>query len=153
MIRIMRAATLAALHTETEAARAEAARSVKDAAAAAEETVRARADLADLRATLARVEGELTHLRTQQHLDAEDRVALRMLLRTARKQMAARDQVYVLFRRGELHSIHASQESAEGAAEAEGASRDGWVAFASGASVPPAAEVAWRVQRLPFSTV
>ncbi|MEU0675454.1 hypothetical protein ABZ330_21685 [Streptomyces sp. NPDC006172] len=153
MIRIIRAATLAALHTETETVRAEAEQNLKAAAVAAEETARANADLAELRAELARAEGELASLRAQLFLDAEDRVALRMLLRTARRQAGALDRVYVLFRLGQLHSIHASQDSAEAAAEAEGAARHGWTTNAPGAAMPPASEVQWRVQPLPLGTI
>jgi hypothetical protein len=81
-------------------------------------------------------------------LDAEDRVALRALLRTARKQAKALDRVFVLFRYGALHSIHASMDAAEIAAEAEGAPRSGWTSQPPGAASPPADQVAWRVQPL-----
>ncbi|MBB0245050.1 hypothetical protein FNQ90_13260 [Streptomyces alkaliphilus] len=101
------------------------------------------------RAELARLEGELETLRAQQLLDTEDRAVLRMLLRTARKQRLDRlDRVYVLFRYGALHSVHASLEAAEGTAEAEGASPDGWTSHRPGAGMPSAAEVTWRVQPL-----
>lgn len=81
-------------------------------------------------------------------LDAEDRVALRALLRTARKQAKALDRVFVLFRYGALHSVHVSREAAEVAAEAEGAPRSGWTSLSPGAGEPPAHQVSWRVQPL-----
>lgn len=96
----------------------------------------------------ARAEAEAS--REQVLLDAEDRVALRMLLRTVRRQAARADRVYVLYRKGELHSVHLSQESAEESAEAEGAPRSGWTKGTPGAAMPPAVEVAWQVQALPL---
>ncbi|MEW2374227.1 hypothetical protein AB0940_33470 [Streptomyces sp. NPDC006656] len=90
--------------------------------------------------------------RAQVLLDAEDRVALRALLRTARKQGDDR-RVYGLFRRGALHSLHRSAAAAEAAAEAEGASRAGWTAHVPGAPLPPASEVLWRVQALSLSPI
>ncbi|MGW6979633.1 hypothetical protein ACWGE1_09315 [Streptomyces sp. NPDC054932] len=91
---------------------------------------------------------EVQEARAQVLLDAEDRVALRALLRTARRQAAAVDRVYVLFHRGRFHSVHTTVDGAEAAAEAEGAPRDGWTAQAPGAAFPPACEVVWRVQPL-----
>jgi hypothetical protein len=111
-----------------------------------------REELATARATAARAEGELTALRAQHLLDTEDRVALRMLLRTARRQQARTDRVYVLFHYGRLHSLHATQDAAEAAAEAEGAPRSGWTATPPGAAAPPASEVTWRTQQLPLNT-
>lgn len=135
MITIVRARTLRGLHDQAAAARAEA----QQHRQAAEK----------LRADLAHAEGELAVLRAQALLDTEDRAALRALLRAARKTSRT-DRVYVLFRRGELHSVHATVEAAEAAAEAEGAPRSGWTAHPPGAALPPAAEVAWRVQPLPL---
>ncbi|MFF7553587.1 hypothetical protein ACFZA9_11955 [Streptomyces olivaceus] len=107
-------------------------------------------ELADARARAARAEGELATLRAQHLLDTEDRVVLRTLLRTARKKTRPADRVHVLFQRGALHSIHATHDDAELAAEAEGAPRDGWTADKPGAGRPPAAEVTWRIQALPL---
>ncbi|MEL3944852.1 hypothetical protein [Streptomyces sp. LNU-CPARS28] len=149
MFRFVRTTTLDALRSEVTTARAEAAQHHADAAAA---TRAHQAEANDLRAALARAEGELSALRPQTLLDAEDRVALRMLLRSARRQNAAPARVFVLFQRGALHSIHATQDGAEAAAEAEGAPRSGWTSLAPGASVPAASEVLWRVQPLPLST-
>ncbi|WP_229843299.1 hypothetical protein [Streptomyces chryseus] len=102
------------------------------------------------RAEVETARAEVDEARKQVLLDAEDRVALRMLLRTARKHDAGR--VYVLFHRGRFHSVHTTVEGAEAAAEAEGAPRDGWTAHAPGAALPPAAEVVWRVQPLALSS-
>lgn len=97
------------------------------------------------------LQAELDSARAQVLLDAEDRVALRALLRTVRRQEARKEaRAYLLWRRGELHSVHGSMESAEGAAEEEGASQDGWVAHSSEVPLPPASEVAWRVQQMPL---
>ncbi|MFJ5820122.1 hypothetical protein ACIQGT_40485 [Streptomyces sp. NPDC093108] len=104
-------------------------------------------ELTAVRQDLAHAQGELSVLRPQHLLDTEDRVALRALLRTARKASEL-DRVFVLFRHGSLHSVHASAEAAEGAAESEGASRSGWTSQAPGAAMPPASEVAWRIQPL-----
>ncbi|MFF5783202.1 hypothetical protein ACFY7Y_40605 [Streptomyces virginiae] len=89
---------------------------------------------------------EVEEARAQVLLDAEDRVALRALLRTARRHDANR--VHVLFHRGRFHSVHATVAGAEAAAEAEGAPRDGWTSTPPGAACPPACEVVWRVQPL-----
>ncbi|MEU5069127.1 hypothetical protein AB0G95_34370 [Streptomyces virginiae] len=93
---------------------------------------------------------EVEEARAQVLLDAEDRVALRALLRIARKSAAPADRVYVLFHRGQFHSVHTSVDGAEAAAEAEGAPRDGWTSHVPGAALPPACEVVWRVQPLPL---
>ncbi|KQX36543.1 hypothetical protein ASD97_20940 [Streptomyces sp. Root63] len=100
----------------------------------------------------ARLEGELETLRAQSLLDTEDRQALRTLLRTTRKQNSRADRVYVLFHHGRLHSVHPTAEAAEIAAEAEGAPRSNWTTHTPGAAMPPACEVTWRVQPLPFGT-
>ncbi|MFB8123166.1 hypothetical protein ACFVG1_22165 [Streptomyces bacillaris] len=100
----------------------------------------------------ARLEGELEALRAQALLDTEDRQALRTLLRTTRKQNSRADRVYVLFHHGHLHSIHPTAEAAEIAAETEGAPRSNWTTHTPGAALPPACEVTWRVQPLPFGT-
>ncbi|WP_432095672.1 hypothetical protein [Streptomyces sp. bgisy100] len=109
----------------------------------------ARAALERARADTARLEGELAVLRAQSLLDTEDRQALRTLLRITRKQ-AGHDRVYALFHHGRLHSIHATSDAAESAAEAEGAPSSGWTTHPPGAAMPPAAEVIWRVQPLPL---
>ncbi|WP_329356951.1 hypothetical protein [Streptomyces anulatus] len=108
--------------------------------------------LGDLERALGQAQGALEILRAQQLLDTEDRAALRALLRTARRQTRQADRVFVLFRHGALHSLHATQEAAEAAAEAEGAPRSGWTALKPGAALPPASEVTWRVQALPLNT-
>ncbi|MEK8141751.1 hypothetical protein NKH18_01270 [Streptomyces sp. M10(2022)] len=105
----------------------------------------------ELAQSLGRAEGALEILRAQHLLDTEDRAALRLLLRIARKQARPTDRVFVLFRHGKLHSLHPTQDSAEIAAEAEGAPRSGWTADAPGAAFPPASEVSWRIQQLPFT--
>ncbi|MEU0060731.1 hypothetical protein [Streptomyces sp. NPDC006334] len=138
MFRIIRTADLATL-------RAEAVQRDKDASAAAAEAER-------LGAALARAEGELAVLRAQTHLDAEDRIVLRMLLRTVRNQTVDRRKIAVLLRRGELHSAHATPEAAEAAAVADGAPPEGWVTVAPGTPLPPAADVLWRVTVLPLQT-
>jgi hypothetical protein len=166
VFRIIRTTTLAALRADLDAAETDAAvmseestrwhdlymeesRTAADAQIREEQT---RAELEKTRTELARLEGELAALRAQHLLDTEDRAVLRALLRTARKASRA-DRVYVLFRHGALHSVHASVEAAEAAAEAEGAPRAGWTSHKPGAPLPPAAEVAWRVQPLPLGGV
>ncbi|MDT0432897.1 hypothetical protein [Streptomyces salyersiae] len=120
----------------------------------AQETIkRLQEDLATARDDLARARGELGPLRAQHLLDIEDRVVLRTLLRTARRQRDRADRVHVLFRNGQLHSLHATSDAAEIAAEAEGAPRSGWTAHAPGAALPSAAEVTWRIQQLPLGGV
>ncbi|MFH8477683.1 hypothetical protein [Streptomyces sp. NPDC018055] len=111
-----------------------------------------RAELDQSRLDAARLEGELEALRAQVLLDTEDRQALRTLLRATRKQSQRADRVYVLFHRGRRHSVHPTVEAAEIAAEAEGAPRSGWTTHTPGAALPPACEVTWRVQPLPFGT-
>ncbi|MFI0873042.1 hypothetical protein ACH4TM_01305 [Streptomyces parvus] len=111
-----------------------------------------RAELDQSRLDAARLEGELEALRAQVLLDTEDRQALRTLLRATRKQNQRADRVYVLFHRGRLHSVHPTVEAAEIAAEAEGAPRSGWTTHTPGVALPPACEVTWRVQPLPFGT-
>ncbi|WOI58625.1 hypothetical protein [Streptomyces fradiae] len=164
MITLVRTRTLRALRAdladaETRAAAArtdanqhqQAAELANDSAIRAESTIEELQDR--LRRTIAneaRAVGELAALRAQTLLDTEDRAALRMLLRTVRKQAAALDRVYVLFHRGALHSVHASMAAAEAAAEAEGAPRSGWTAHAPGAALPAAAEVTWCVRPVPL---
>ncbi|MGW8378437.1 hypothetical protein [Streptomyces sp. ODS28] len=164
MIALVRTRTLNALRTalakaEAEAAdaRAEAEQQREAGEIATDSSIRAEFAVAELRAALtrstadaARLEGELETLRAQSVLDTEDRQALRMLLRTARKQSARAQRVYVLFRRGALHSVRATPEAAESAAEAEGADRSAWTSHTPGAALPPASEVLWRVQPLPL---
>jgi chromosome segregation ATPase len=144
-------------HYTGETERAEAAEATievlnADLEEAGDQLAAAEAALGKLRADQDRVECELKVLRAQHLLDTEDRAALRTLLRIVRKQQDRADRVYVLFRRGELHSVHATHEGAEAAAEAEGAPRSGWTTPAPGAALPPAAEVAWRVQPLPLGS-
>ncbi|RCG20775.1 hypothetical protein DTL70_21105 [Streptomyces diacarni] len=141
-------AATAAAHEDAEQRRAESQRSAESATRAELAVEELRGALARSRADTARLEGELGALRAQSLLDNEDRQALRMLLRIARKQRA--DRVYVLFHHGELHSVHATLEAAESTAEAEGADRSGWTTHTPGAALPPASEVSWRVQPLPF---
>jgi len=158
MIAIVRTRTLRALRasiTEAETA-AEAARA--EAATATSSAVRAEAALEDLRtahATLttnaARAQGELETLRAQQLLDTEDRAVLRTLLRTARKTAAAQQRVFVLLRRGAFHSVHATREAAERAAERDGAHPDGWLTHGAPGTDVPASEVAWRIQPVPLA--
>lgn len=156
MFRIVRTSALrAALDREAEL-RGELAAAKTQADLATDAAIRAENVAEELQAALARhaadvgrSEGELETLRAQTLLDTEDRAALRMLLRIARKQNRA-DRVYALFRRGALHSVHATLEAAEAAAEAEGAPRSGWTSHAPGGALPPAAEAAWRVQPLPL---
>ncbi|GAA2409779.1 hypothetical protein GCM10010433_05640 [Streptomyces pulveraceus] len=164
MIRIVRTRTLNALRTSlteaqttASAAREEAVQHQWASELATDSAIRAEAALEKLQTAalqravdVARFEGELETLRAQSLLDTEDRQALRMLLRTTRKQSTRADRVYVLFRVGELHSVHATPEAAESAAEAEGAPRSGWTAHTPGAALPPACEVLWRVQPLPL---
>ncbi|MEW2553675.1 hypothetical protein AB0957_18310 [Streptomyces zhihengii] len=123
-----------------------------DTLAAQQETA---VQFAGLLSVIRQVTGERDQARTERDaanarllLDAEDRVTLRALLRTARRHASRTDQVYVLFRHGSLHSVHDSMDAAEGAAETEGAPRSGWTAHTPGA--PPAAETPWRVQVLPL---
>lgn len=146
MIRVIRTRTLRALREDA----AEAARSEEGAQTYSDEATKwhrryeeevVRADEAEAAAEALRE--ELATAREQQLLDAEDRVALRMLLRTARKQAVGRDWAFLLWRWGQLHSAHASAESAEAAAEAEGAAPDGWTPQMSGV---PDTEVQWRMQ-------
>lgn len=151
MLRIVRSRTLDALRVDQVAAIDTAERLAGDIAIRAEETIKKlRAQLEEARTEAARTAGELEALRSQQLLDTEDRAALRLLLVATRKQRQTLDRVFVLFRRGVLHSVHASADAAEAAAEAEGAPRHGWTAHTPGAALPAAAEVDWRVQPLPL---
>ncbi|WP_331717994.1 hypothetical protein OG795_32960 (plasmid) [[Kitasatospora] papulosa] len=135
MYRIIRAATaqaqqadlaaaqieMATMRGELEALRATADRAVATAIRAEDTSEAAWRQLAAAASDAGRADGELSFLRAQHLLDTEDRAVLRMLLRITRKQTRVTDRVYVLFQRGELHSIHSTTESAESAAEAEGA--------------------------------
>ncbi|WPW30712.1 hypothetical protein P6B95_27290 [Streptomyces atratus] len=165
MITVVRTRTLHTLRadifeaeTATAAARAESEQHRKESEIAADSAIRAEIALEELRAALARttahaarLEGELETLRAQSLLDTEDRQALRTLLRTTRKQNARADRVYVLYRFGELHSVHATRDTAEIAAEAEGAPRDGWTSSTTCCASPsPASEVPWRIQPVPL---
>ncbi|MBT3164009.1 hypothetical protein HTV80_12905 [Streptomyces sp. Vc74B-19] len=139
MFRIVRADRLAALQAQADTAQAQAASAQSEAS-----TVTARLEL--VREALARAEGELVALRAQSYLDAEDRVTLRTLLRTARKQTSNHDKVAVLFRRGQFHSLHGSTRAAEAAAEAEGAPAAGWVCVPGDAPPPTTSDVSWAVR-------
>ncbi|MBQ1157716.1 hypothetical protein KBZ21_06000 [Streptomyces sp. A73] len=164
MIALVRTRTLSTLRSDLSeaeaaaaAARAEAERHRVESQHSADSAIRAelaveelRGALARSRADAARLEGELGALRAQSLLDTEDRQALRTLLRIARKHSVQADRVYVLFHQGELHSVHATVEAAESAAEAEGAARSGWTTLPPGAALPPASAVTWRVQPLPL---
>ena len=90
-----------------------------------------REELARTITAAARAEGELTALRAQQA-----RLA---------------DHVYVLLRFGEVHSVHASWDAAEIAAESEGAPRAGWGALTRCSDGTPTSprEVPWRILRVP----
>ncbi|MFI5987379.1 hypothetical protein ACIBEA_41750 [Streptomyces sp. NPDC051555] len=144
-------------YTDLIEARNEQIRALIDAGTASDSAIRAEGAVETLRAALgratadtARAEGELHALRPELLLDTEDRAALRKLVHIARKQTARATRVYALFHQGALHSVHASVEAAESAAEAEGAPPDGWTAYTPGSGVPGAAEVVWRVQPLPL---
>ncbi|MEU7048047.1 hypothetical protein [Streptomyces eurythermus] len=157
MIAILRTRTLRALRTSLAAAETEAERLQQEVEIVSDSAIRAETTLEDLRdaharsiADGARAEGELSALRSQILLDTEDRAVLRMLLRQARKA-AGPQQVYVLLRRGAFHSVHASREAAEEAAEREGAPRDGWFVQGGQGAPPPTAEVPWRIQPVPLT--
>ncbi|WP_405184867.1 hypothetical protein [Streptomyces albidoflavus] len=161
MIRLTTTSRLRALEADRDAARAAALELTSQAETAQAAGLALRAELddthhtmtalaAEYAAELEAARAEVEAARAQVLLDAEDRVALRALLRTARRQSRALDRVYVLFRHGRLHSLHASADSAEAAAEAESAPRHGWTAHTPGAALPPAAEMAWRIQPLPL---
>lgn len=149
---------LATAETEAQAARNEAEKCLEQSGDLLDHLTHAndvaeelRAELAQSRLNAARFEGELEAQRAQVLLDTEDRQALRTLLRATRKQNQRADRVYVLFRFGQLHSLHATADAAEIAAEAEGAARDGWTPHTTcceGTTVP-ATEVRWRIQSLP----
>ncbi|MEV7294211.1 hypothetical protein AB0N79_21710 [Streptomyces microflavus] len=150
---------LATAETEAQAARAEANACLKQSGDMLDHLTHAddvadglRTDLAQSRLAAARLEGELEALRAQVLLDTEDRQALRTLLRATRKQNQRAERVYALFHQGRLHSVHPTVEAAEITAEAEGAPRSGWTTHTPGAALPPACEVTWRVQPLPFGT-
>lgn len=163
MFRIVRTDTLRVLRADRdalEALRVELAATkygaelANDAAIRGADTVeRLLQELARANSDAAHAEGRLEVLSAQHLLDTEDRTALRMLLRLVRKQNSRADRVYVLWRHGRLHSLHATSDSAEAAAEAEGAPRSGWTALEPGAPLPPASETEWRVQALPLGGV
>ncbi|MEV5199028.1 MULTISPECIES: hypothetical protein [unclassified Streptomyces] len=159
MIRIVRTRTLTALNaslaearTATSAAREEAEQQRWASELANDSAIRAESALEKLQTTtlqravdVAHLEGELETLRAQSLLDTEDRQALRTLLRVARKQATRAAYVYVLLRFGEVHSVHTTRDEAEIAAEAEGASREGWVTHSTHGTAPAAAETNWRI--------
>jgi hypothetical protein len=164
MIAVVRSRTLqglradiAAAEAATATARGESEQRRQEAERATDSAIRAESAVEELRDALARttadaarLEGELETLRAQSLLDTEDRQALRTLLRITRKQSGLADRVYILFHHGRLHSVHATMDAAESAAESEGAPREGWTAHTPGAALPPASQVAWRVQPLPL---
>ncbi|MEU9605047.1 hypothetical protein [Streptomyces sp. NPDC048057] len=145
---------LAEAETEAEAARAEAELCLEQSGNMLDVASRAEEEAEELRAALdqamvdvAHLEGEMEALRAQSVLDTEDRQALRTLLRIVRKQSARADLVYVLFRSGELHSVHATQDAAQIAAEAEGARRDGWTTSTAPCAAPVvASEIPWNIR-------
>ncbi|MBV7245713.1 MULTISPECIES: hypothetical protein [unclassified Streptomyces] len=146
---------LATAETEAQAARVEANACLEQSGDLLDHLTHAddvaeelRAELDQSRLNAARLEGELEALRAQVLLDTEDRQALRTLLRATRKQNQRADRVYVLFRFGELHSVHATSTAAELAAEAEGAARVGWTPHTTccDGTTAPASEVRWRIQ-------
>ncbi|WP_381562927.1 hypothetical protein [Streptomyces eurythermus] len=164
MIAIVRTRTLRALRTDLAAAdsAAETARVLaeqhrRDAETATDSAIRAETALEELRAAHARsiadgarAEGELKALRAQALLDTEDRAALRMLLRQARKTTTAQQRVFVLLKRSQFHSVHTTREDAEKAAEREGAHPDGWLTHGAPGTNVPASEVLWRIQPVPL---
>ncbi|MFJ2790641.1 hypothetical protein ACIPDW_08205 [Streptomyces sp. NPDC087290] len=166
MIRIVRTSTLTALHTSlTEAqtaasvAREEADQQRWASELATDSAIRAENALEKLQTTalqqavdVAHLTGELEALRAQSLLDTEDRQALRTLLRVARKQASRAAYVYVLLHFGEVHSVHATWDAAEIAAEAEGAPRTGWTSLATldDGTPTPASGVSWRIRQLPL---
>ncbi|MBA0054024.1 hypothetical protein E0L36_25185 [Streptomyces sp. AJS327] len=109
------------------------------------EVRQAEADQKGMAARLAVAEAERDEARARPALEHEDQVALRALLRQARRQARKVPHVFVLYQRGRLHSLHSTVESAEAAAEAEGAPHSGWAPHIPGESLSPAAEVAWRI--------
>ncbi|MFF4771073.1 hypothetical protein ACFY1V_31650 [Streptomyces sp. NPDC001255] len=141
----------AQLRTQAEAI-AERLEAVRERDAARAERDQLGAERTQLVAEAEQLREELAAARAQVLLDAEDRVALRALLRTARRQENRANRVYVLFRYGALHSVHATNDAAEEAAEAEGAERSGWTSPAPGAALPSATEISWRIQPLPLGT-
>ncbi|ODA69535.1 hypothetical protein [Streptomyces sp. AVP053U2] len=154
MITIVRTRTLRALRASiTEAETAAKAARTDDSAIRTETALEdLHAQHAALTAAAARDAGELQTLRAQHLLDTEDRAVLRTLLRTARKTAAAQQHVFVLMQRGALHSVHATREDAEQAAERDGAHPDGWLTQGVLDTDAPAYEVAWRIQPMPIGT-
>ncbi|WP_329588865.1 hypothetical protein OG195_12445 [Streptomyces sp. NBC_01362] len=160
MIAVVRARTLNALRTSlaeareaATAARIEVEQHKWASELATDSAIRAETALEKLQTTalqravdVAHLEGELETLRAQSLLDTEDRQALRTLLRITRKQANRAAYVYVLLRFGEVHSVHTTRDEAEIAAEAEGASREGWVTHSTHGTAPAAAEVSWCIR-------
>ncbi|MGW2471860.1 hypothetical protein [Streptomyces sp. NPDC001665] len=161
MIALIRTRTLNTLRTDlakadaaTKAARVKGEQHELERDLAADAANRAEITVETLRDALTRanenaaqLQGELEALRAQSLLDTEDRQVLRMLLRTARKQSSRAERVYLLYRFGDVHSVHATRDAAEIAAEAEGAPRDGWTASTTCCpSESPAAEIPWRIR-------
>ncbi|MEW1690862.1 hypothetical protein ACIQOF_03530 [Streptomyces sp. NPDC091265] len=165
MITLVRTRTLDALRADlsqaeaaTTAARFKSEQHELERDFATDAVIRAEADLEKLRAALdgaiadaARLEGEVEALRGQSLLDTEDRQALRMLLRATRKQNGRDERVYVLLHFGDVHSVHATRDAAEIAAETEGAPRDGWTSDATCcAATAPVSEIPWRIRPVPL---
>ncbi|MEV6833623.1 hypothetical protein AB0N17_03670 [Streptomyces sp. NPDC051133] len=157
MIAIVRTRTLRALRAGIAEAEAATAAARIEARTATDSAIRAENALEDLRSThasstaeAARAQGELEALRAQVLLDTEDRAALRMLLRTARKS-AGPQQVFVLLHYGRFHSVHGTREDAEKAAERDGAHPDGWLTQGAPGTQRPEAEVTWRIQPMPIA--
>lgn len=152
MIAIVRTRTLRALRTGLAEAEAATTAARSETETATDSATRAENALEELRGThasslaqAAHAQGELDTLRTQTLLDTEDRAALRMLLRTVRKQAGPR-QVFVLLHRGRFHSVHGTREAAEKAAELDGAHPDGWLTQGEPGAQVPDAEALWRIR-------
>ncbi|WP_008411501.1 hypothetical protein [Streptomyces sp. SM8] len=121
----------------------------RDRAERHEVTESLRHQLAEARAALIAAETERDGLRAQQLLDTEDRAALRLLLRTARKQQAGPSQVYVLTRDRAYHSAHITRDAAMDAAAAAGAPCDGWSSHPVDAE-PPQGSTSWSIRTVPL---
>ncbi|MET9804665.1 hypothetical protein [Streptomyces sp. NPDC006368] len=132
MFRFIRTTTLAALKADLDVARRERDQARTEAEMATDSAIRAE-NVA---------EQQLCQL-SQAHADR---------IQDARDAARA-DRVYALFHCGVLHSVHATIDAAEAAAEAQGAPRSGWTTLRPGAAIPSAADVAWRVQALPLGGI
>ena len=152
MFRVVRAVTLRGLRVDAAAARGLRA----DAEGACAETgqwrerylagvsaaAAAEARIGELREELAKALQERGQAWVARERAMGDLVKVRGL---ASERAACPDGVYVLLRRGEPHSVHGTVASAMVAAEAEGASRDGWCRAPEGAA-SPGTETGWQIQ-------